>query len=326
MLLTLATVALAAAASAAATATDTTFQVPKGSRLNVVNFSGAIAVQPWSRDQVRIRAMHPDHVRVVIGSEGTSYLVESVAQAGAVRRAPRPRVRVDAPAAPDAPDAPDAVRAPKAPKGPFFPDVEYQITAPPWMSLDLEGVFSDVTVDEWKSDVLAKTVNGLVRVRGGQGLVRLSSVAGPVVVSGARGRLQLSSLNDTVQVMDVVGDLSVESVSGDLLLQRIRSKTIEAQTVRGDVRFTGWIEDGGRYGFATHTGDLDIALPEDPNVAVSVATFRGGFESSFPVAIRDRRGRKFSFTLGSGAATVDLETFEGMIRLSRDRARAPRDR
>lgn len=289
MLLTLATVLLAAAA--ATTHSDTTFQVPQGSRLNVVNFGGAIAVRPWSKNQVRVEATQEGQMRVVVGNEGTSYSVEAIP----LRRAPS---RVD-----------------------------YQITAPSWMSLDLEGVYSDLTVDDWKSDVLASTVQGLVRVKGGEGLIKLSSIAGPVFVTGARGRLQVSSVNDTVFVSDAIGDVSVESVTGDVYLDRIRGKMIEAETVRGNVRFSGWIQDAGRYRFSSHGGNLDVALPVDPNATISVATFRGGFESSFPIEIRDRRGRKFSFTLGSGGATVDLETFEGMIRLSRAGAKdKPKER
>jgi hypothetical protein len=56
-----------------------------------------------------------------------------------------------------------------------------------------------------------------------------------------------------------------------------------------------------------------------------VSTFSGDFESDFPVPLREtRKGRRFSFSLGSGSAQVSLESFQGTIRLVRP-GHAPRD-
>lgn len=82
MLLTLATVIFAAGATL--TTSDTTFQVPQGSRLSVSNFGGAIVVQPWSKSQVRVEAKHPEQMRVIIDDEGTSFSVGAIP----LRRAP----------------------------------------------------------------------------------------------------------------------------------------------------------------------------------------------------------------------------------------------
>jgi hypothetical protein len=41
------------------------------------------------------------------------------------------------------------------------------------------------------------------------------------------------------------------------------------------------------------------------------------------VTLTERRGKRFDFTLGSGGAAIDLESFQGTIRLARPR---PRDR
>ena len=54
------------------------------------------------------------------------------------------------------------------------------------------------------------------------------------------------------------------------------------------------------------------------NATVSIATFNGEFESEFPVTLTEaRKGKRFSFTLGSGSAQVTLESFQGTIRLVR---------
>ena len=258
--------------------TDTSFSIAAGSRLALHNFAGSIVVRSWPRSALRIQATHPRQVRVVVTREGSSYDV----------RARVPRL---------------------AP-----PPVDYQITAPSWMSLDLEGFQCDMDIDGWKSDVLAETVRGGVRLRGGQGLIRLSSMTGDVDVRGAQGRLQLSSVNSGVDVQDAEGEITIDAVKGDVVMQRVRSHMIEAATVNGDVQFTGWINDGGRYRFATHRGDLDVLLSRAADATVLVSTFSGDFQSAFPVLPGvPRPGRSFSFTLGSGSAMMDLQSFEGRI-------------
>jgi hypothetical protein len=260
--------------------TDTSFSVPTGSRLALHNFAGTVFVRPGARNIVRIQATHPRLVRVVVSQEGPSYEIR--------------------------------IRGRHAPQ----PPVDYQITAPAWMPLDLEGFHCDMDIAGWQSDVMAETVRGGLRLRGGQGLVRLSSMTGGVDVVGSQGRLQISSVQSGVGVHNSEGEISIEAVNGNVVLDRVRSRLIEAATVNGDVQFTGWIDDAGRYRLATHRGNLDVMLPPETDATVLVSTFSGGFQSAFPVQPGAMRpGRNFSFRLRDGRAMVDLQSFEGRINL-----------
>ncbi len=267
--------------AAGGTHTDTSFAVPTGSQLAVHNFQGDIVVRPWGKNQVRIIAEHGARARIVVNREGTSYDVRA--------------------------------RGPRRPES-----VDYMITAPPWMALDVEGVHGDIDIEGWKSDVVVETVNGNVALTGGEGLIRLSSVTGEVKVERARGRLQLSTVEDGIEVHDATGEISAEAVIGDVMLDRVRSTLLEASSVNGDIQFTGWVDAAGRYRFSTHNGDLDVQLPQAGDATVNVSTFSGGFESAFPMRFTDAQpGRNFRFTLGTGKASVDLESFMGTINLRR---------
>lgn len=260
--------------------TDTTIDVPQGSRLAIHNFGGDVVVRPWTKNAIRIEAEHGPKTLVIVDRKGTSFEV----RAHGWRRAPMP--------------------------------VEFQITAPAWVSLDVESVNSDIEVTDWKSDVVAETVNGSVEVKGGRGLVRLQSIVGSVNLTGGEGRLQLSSVEDDVKAVDCVGEISAEAVNGSVVLERIQSRFVEAATVEGDVQFQGTIDEGGRYRFSTHSGDMNIVVPESADATVSVSTFSGGFESAFPVQMSEGGpGKSFRFTLGSGKALIELETFTGTINL-----------
>jgi hypothetical protein len=260
--------------------TDSTVPVRAGARLDVDNFGGEIAVKTWTKNAVRVEASHSSRDRIVIDAS-------------------EQRVRVKS----------------EGRRGPS--QVDYTITVPTWMALTLKGVYTDINVTGADNEVTAETVQGEIRVLGGSGNMSLKSVQGAVTLEKARGRIDLSSVNEEIKATDISGDLSVDAVNGDIRLTRIESANVEASTVNGDVIYDGTIKDGGRYRFATHDGGLRIAIPEKSNVSITVATFNGDFNACFPVQLQARTKHRFSFTIGSGSARLELESFNGDIRLCR---------
>ena len=204
--------------------------------------------------------------------------------------------------------------------------IEYRITVPVGVDLELSGVHTDVSVEGTRGAISVETVQGDVRVQGGSGVISLRSVEGDVTLSGAEGRIDVSSVNEDVRVTDVSGDLTAETVNGDLVLDQVESGDVDASTVNGNVEYTGTIRDGGRYSIATHNGDITVAIPEGSNVTVSVASFSGDFESAFPVQLTETRRKRFTFVLGSGKARMELESFSGTIALERPGSRRSRNR
>lgn len=277
MLTTLATLA----ALALLQETDTTLPVKSGTRLSVENFGGDIDVKTWSRSAVRIEASHSSRDHILIETSDQYVHVKSEGRRGPSQA------------------------------------IDYSITVPPWMALHLSGVYADVNVDGTESEVTAETVQGEITVTGGSGNVSLKSVQGAVTLTKARGRIDLSSVNEEIKGTDLAGDVSVETVNGDIELTRIESANAEASTVNGDVRYDGTIKDGGRYHFSTHDGTLEISIPDKSNVSVSVGTFNGDFNSCFPISLVGKQKHRFSFTIGSGSARLELESFDGDIKICR---------
>jgi len=194
--------------------------------------------------------------------------------------------------------------------------VDYDIHVPTWIHLDISGINNDVSVDGVDGDVVVETVRGGVQVKGGKGLVSLRSLEGGVRTEGARGRVQASSVNDGVVVLDAVGEVVANTVNGNILLDRVVSDLVEASSANGDLIWDGNFKKTGRYQFGTHNGDILVVTQDRPNATVSVQTFSGDFESTFPVELRGSRGgQNMRFTLGDGSALVDFESFQGAIRL-----------
>ena len=261
---------------------DTTVTAQQGQRLVVDSYGGEIAVKTWGRNAVRVEADPPSRTEVDVSSSSGAVTVRS-----------------------------EGRRGPPA-------SIDYTITVPTWMGLDLTGVYSDVKVEGVRGPITVETVQGEVDVAGGEGTVSLRSVQGSVKLQGAKGRIDVHSVNDEVRVSEASGEITAETVNGDVVLEGVDATSLDATTVNGDLGYDGPIRNGGRYILSTHNGDITLAAPENTSATVMVSTFSGDFESDFPVPLKEtRKGRRFSFTLGGGSAQVSLESFQGTIHLVR---------
>lgn len=281
MLISLMVAALAAAAPPMA-AQDTTVTVERGTRLHVDNHRGEVLITTWGRDAVRVRATElGDRQRLAVTRSGSVL-----------------RVR------------PDGSRGPQ--------EADLEIVIPAWMDVRVEGNQLDVGIRGGQGEISIETIGGDVVVQGGAGLVAVRTIQGEVTIRGARGRIEAVSVNEDVTLSDIGGDLYVETTNGDITLHGIRSTSARATTVNGDIDYRGTIRDNGRYIFATHNGDIGVTVAAATNAMVTVSTYHGEFESEFPVRLTGAtRDRQFNFTLGSGSARLELESFNGEIRLRR---------
>jgi hypothetical protein len=283
--------------------TDTTIPVDPSARLTARNYGGGMVVRTWERNAIRVRASHSrgDQIVVDVGP-------------GDVRVRPA-SWRVGADGFDVTIAAPDRVSVPV--RGPRRPTImEYELTVPAGMALDLGGPYTDVIVEGARGEVNVKVNEGNVTVRGGGGRVSVQAVEGQVTVSGVQGDVRLVSIDGPVHLEDATGDVMVETTDGAITLADIRSESVEAFTVDGDIRFSGVIRERGRYLFSTHGGDIAVHIPRTTNARVTFATFDGHFVSDFPVTMPPgARGRRLTFTLGTGAADIDLEAFDGEIQL-----------
>ncbi len=210
------------------------------------------------------------------------------------------------------------------PEEPAMEELDLELMVPAAMALELRAPFGDIEVQGARGGVTIESVEGDVSVEGGDGVV-IRSVEGDLNVEGARGGVSVSTADGDVVLRDVAGALSVEAIDGDVIVEGADTDKVQVTTVDGDVEYEGTIRDEGRYRFATHDGDLKCTVPDGANVTVSVATFAGDFEASFPIAIQGSVDRRFQFTLGSGSARLELEAFEGEITLIRPGESLPED-
>jgi DUF4097 and DUF4098 domain-containing protein YvlB len=263
--------------------TDRTVSVAKGSRLSVSNDAGEVVLRTWDKDSLRVQASHNSRTTIDIQTTGSIVSVRSRSTSGPVG------------------------------------GIDYEITAPAWLPVKVSGQFIYIGIEGAQNEISAETVRGDIVIKGGSGVVTAKSVQGEVIVEDAKGRINASSINEGVRISGAVGDITVETTNGDVSLTKVDPRSIEVTTVNGDIHYEGPITTAGPYRLSTHNGDITMILPESTNATFTVRTYNGDFSSNLPTKTvgEVRRGRRATYTLGSGAADVELETFGGTIRLRR---------
>jgi DUF4097 and DUF4098 domain-containing protein YvlB len=263
--------------------TDTTLAVPAGARLQLENFGGEIVVETWSRNELRIEAEHSRRTHIEVEQDGSEFTISAETE----RSAPG--------------------------------SVDFHLTVPASMSLELSGVYCDIRTTGLKGSLKAETVQGDVEIKGGTGRVEAQSVQGHVVVEDASGSIEASSVNEGVTILRAKGDVSAESVNGAVVVRESHLHSLEASTVGGTVIYDGTYDRDGHYELSSHNGSVFASIPENADLSVQVETYNGTFESTFPVkrSTEGRSKRRFTLTFGSGSAEMSLESFQGVITLHR---------
>jgi hypothetical protein len=258
------------------TTTDTLLRVGPGMTLALSNLAGDITVTAWDRNEVRVQAEHDRGDRLV----------------AEVRDA---TVRLGM-------SSPESSPA----------EVEWTLTVPAWLPLELSGVECDIMVSGMRSSVRAQNMRGDISVDACQGPLEANSVEGEVHVSNARGTVTAGSINSIVRIVRATGPVEAQTINGDIQLVKVESRNVDASTVNGRVYFASGYQPRGRYLFSSHNGKLFVPMPDDQHVKVSMSSFQGEVESSIPVpqpapAPRER-GRHFRFVVQDGVAWPDPVT------------------
>jgi DUF4097 and DUF4098 domain-containing protein YvlB len=264
--------------------TDTTFAVDPSLRLELQNSSGYIVVRTWERNEVRVRA-------------------DDIFRGGFVIERTSSALRIGARRWDDDDD-----------------DVDYLLTVPAAMNLDLRTSDGDITVDGTMGEVTVRASDGDVIIRGGSGRVSARTSDGSITVEGVDGRIHLESSDGDIRVEGAAGDIEIEATDGTVELWEVEASSVQVNNVDGDIIFDGVLAPRGSYYLSTHDGDISIHIPEASDARVKFGIYDGDFSSNFSITFPQwPRGRRVEFTLGGGGAELQAETFDGDISLMRRR-------
>ncbi len=214
------------ASTASATEVDRSFnqrfEISSGARLELEHEDGDVVITPWEEDAIEVDVRYRiEYKRVGLGTDPD--LDVRFEQRGDV-------VRVIG-------EENDAGGV-----GFFSSDqIEYvyRISAPAWVTLDLEGEDGDVEIGGWQ---------GAITVRNDDGDVHLSDLRVP--------RLRLEVEDGDVEIEGFDGEMDLESEDGDVTVRDCRGERIRIDGEDGRIRLE---RCEGNFDLATDDGDVDLS-------------------------------------------------------------------
>jgi hypothetical protein len=135
----------------------------------------------------------------------------------------------------------------------------------------------------------------------GANLLAVETVNGDIHVDGPQGRIKASTVNGKVEVWNAAEELELNSVNGEVKasLSSAGKSHVKLNVVNGSVA---------------------IALPASANAHVKASTVTGDIHSDLPLEVEKSKyapGASVDGNLGSGGATIELESVNGSIYLHR---------
>lgn len=136
----------------------------------------------------------------------------------------------------------------------------------------------------------------------GARLFGVETVNGNIHIDGPRGRIKAGTVNGKVEAWNAADELDLNSVNGEV-------KASLSNPGRNPVKLN------------VVNGSVSISLASSANAHVKASTVHGGIHSDFPLEVEKSQyapGATVDSTLGSGGATIELESVNGSIYLHKN--------
>lgn len=191
------------------------------------------------------------------------------------------------------------------------------------------------TADEAKVDfeigvpagvsVTVTSATAPINAEGLNGDISLSSDTGQISVANVpRSHLHVRTVAGAVNLANVtLGHVDVTSSGGAVQMANVTGPKVSVATGSGNITYHGDCSGVGDYLMTTHTGSIDMSLPETASVDLDARSVSGNVQNDFPLQARKHQvfvpksGSSFAGTSNSGSSSVELRSFSGRIRVKK---------
>jgi len=254
--------------------------------LRVVNMVGSVIVHGWNKDTVLVRgSLGPgDKFFAGGGYTGVKMFVESEND-----RDPRP--------------------------------AKLELWVPARVKLWIKTATANIDVNDVTGGLDLYVVSGTITVSGSPHDLNAEAIDGDIHVAGSPSWLRAKTATGAITFQGASADLGLSTVSGTIKVDGGVFERAKLETVTGNIIFGGKLDRSGAFDFDTHSGNVDIAIPEATSVGISVVTIAGTITNNLsrkaPIPGRFGRGAELAMDLSGGGAKVSVRTFKGPVTLRR---------
>lgn len=254
--------------------------------LRIVNMVGSVVVHGWNKDTVLVRGtLGPgDKFFGGGGYTGAKMFVESEND-----RDPKP--------------------------------ARLEVWVPARVRLWIKTATADIDVNGVTGGLDLYVVSGTITVNGNPHELNAEAIDGDIHVAGSPSWLRAKTATGAITFQGASSDVGLSTVSGPIKVDGGIFERVKLETVTGSISFGGKLDRSGAFDFDTHSGSVDIAIPDRSSVSVSVLTIAGAItnnlSSKAPSPGRFGRGAELTMELSGGGANVSVRTFKGPVTLRR---------
>lgn len=200
---------------------------------------------------------------------------------------------------------------------------DIEIDVPRNASVNVKGQEAKTSIDSVRKAVV-KIGGGDISARNVAEGVEAATYEGDVAVENSSGAFNLESASGNILAFEVspseIGDVfKAKTASGTIALQGIEHRQTEVNSISGSISFNGEFLSGASYNFGTSNGAITLAIPLDSSCKITASYGFGIFNSDIPLRNVHKnepsRVRNLSALMGDGAATLNLTTNSGAIRI-----------
>jgi hypothetical protein len=190
-----------------------------------------------------------------------------------------------------------------------------EVRVPARASVWVKTASADIEALGLAGSVDLNSVSGRIRVVSGPRDINIETMGGDVDAYVAAPVMRIRTAAGNVTVRGASQDVIVHTVSGAMNITGGPLEHGLFESVTGAITFGAMFEAGSTLEFQTHSGIVQLDLPQHPDADVTLSTFTGKVRNALnarrvtPRA--DLRGQELSFTDGVGGSSISVRTFSG---------------
>src|ERR1700730_2633077 len=254
--------------------------------LRIVNMVGSVVVHGWDKDTVMVRGTlgAGDNFFMGGGYTGAKMFVESMND-----RDPKP--------------------------------ARLEVWVPGRVRLWVKTATANIDVSGVDGGLDLYVVSGTIDVTGNPHELNAEAIDGDIHITGSPPWVRAKSASGTIAFQGASSDAAFSTVSGAVKVDGGVFERTKIETVTGNINFSGRLDRSGAFDFDTHSGVIDIAIPDKTAASFSVVTIAGSITNNVsknsPIPGRFGRGAELTMDASGGGAKVSVRTFKGPVTLRR---------
>jgi hypothetical protein len=259
---------------------------PQG-EIEIVNVSGSVEVDAWSRNEVEVSGTVGEGVeRVDVSGAGNRTAIHVVSRASHGWNADS--------------------------------KAELVIHVPARSMVSATLVSADLKIAGVLGDLKLQTVSGSVKGDAG-GDVRATTVSGDVQITARAAKaIEVRTISGDIRLSGGGGEVDLTTVSGTATIELADVTRVRLKSISGDVRATLTLLPEGQIESESVSGSVNLMFRNEPKAEFDVQSFSGDIDNCFgpkPVESRYGPGSRLQFKNGEGHARVRINSKSGDVKL-----------